>query len=106
MTQRYSVPTIRKDDGAVMENMGRFSRGVVRAVFESIGGVERMAQWADENPGEFYTKMFAKTITRETEVNTSEGVDALLARLDAAEQAGVIDADYEVLDAEDDDEAE
>lgn len=88
-------------DGAVMENMGKFSRGVVRSVFESIGGVERMAEWADENPAEFYTKIFAKTITRETEISASEGVEALLERLDAAEDAGeIIDADFEVLPGE------
>jgi P2-related tail formation protein len=93
------LPTVRASDGAVMENMGRYSRGVVKAVFESIGGVERMAEWADENPGEFYTKLFAKTITRETEIGTTEGVEALLERLDEAEKSGdVIDAEFEVLE--------
>ena len=82
-----------------MEHMGRFSRGVVRSVFESIGGVERMAEWADENPSDFYTKIFAKTITRETEVQTSEGVERLLDRLDEAEANGeIIDAEWEELD--------
>lgn len=102
MAKKFSPPAIRKDEGAVMEHMGKYSRSVVRSVFESIGGIERMAEWADENPGEFYTKMFAKTITRETEVSTTEGVDALLDRLDRAEEQGIIDADYEILEEDED----
>ena len=50
--------------------------------FEMIGGVEAMAAWAEENRGEFYTKLFPKVITREVEVNASEGIEDLLRHLD------------------------
>lgn len=55
------------DDGTVLLSAGRYAREAVLTTFEMIGGVERMAEWADENPKDFYTKLFAKTITREVE---------------------------------------
>jgi hypothetical protein len=74
-------------DGAVIQHAGRYARECVLVAFEMIGGVERMADWADKNPGEFYTKLYAKTITRDTELHTSEGVEDLLAKLKAERSA-------------------
>lgn len=94
-------------DGAVIVHAGRYARECVLVAFEMIGGVERMAAWASENPGEFYTKLFPKVITREVEVSTTEGVEDLLAKLDRAERRAMtaeghptIDADYTIEDGE------
>lgn len=87
-----------------MANAGKYARNAVLTVFETIGGVERMAEWAEDNPGEFYTKLFAKTITRDNEHTVSDGVEDLLDRLDKAEQSemkeleSAIDADFELVD--------
>jgi hypothetical protein len=73
----------------------------VLLAFEMIGGVERMADWADKNPTEFYTKIFTKTITKEVELNASEGIEDLLLRLDGHQRSRepAIDADWEPADA-------
>jgi hypothetical protein len=69
-------------DGAVIAHAGRYSRECVLLAFEMIGGVERMASWADRNPELFYTRLFTKVITREVEVNAGQGIEDLLALLD------------------------
>lgn len=87
-------------DGAVIAHAGRYSRECVLVAFEMIGGVERMADWANENPGEFFTKLYPKVITKEVEVHASEGIEDLLARLDASPRpepmpAQIVDAEFE-----------
>jgi hypothetical protein len=71
-------------EGAVIPHVGRYAREVVLLAFEMIGGVDRMADWASKNPGEFYTRLFTKVITREVEVNASESVEDLLLMLERA----------------------
>lgn len=84
-------------DGAIMISAGKYARHAVMTAFEMIGGVKRMAEWADENPGEFYTKMFAKTITREVEERKSDSVEDLLDAIDAeaTDVTGAKDAEFE-----------
>jgi len=77
-----SVTPYGDADGAVIPHAGRYAREAVLLAFEMIGGVERMASWAEANPTEFYTRLFTKVITREVEVSASQGVEDLLARLD------------------------
>lgn len=77
--------------------------------FEMIGGVERMADWADENPGEFYTKLFPKILTREVEVQGTVTVEDAIARLDRkrrgeghpSDRADIQDADFEFVEDDD-----
>lgn len=90
--QLPAVPT-SASDGAIMVSAGKYARNIVLGVFEQIGGQDAMALWATENQTDFYTKMFSKTITRETVEDTSkESLEDLL---------DVIDADCEeVTDAE------
>lgn len=87
-------------DGAVIAHAGRYSREMVLLAFEMIGGVERMADWADRNPGEFYTKLFPKVITREVEVHAGQGIEELLAKLDGSSQTPlqqpITDAEYTI----------
>lgn len=74
-------------DAELYANVGRYAGAIVLTVFEQIGGVQRMAEWADENPGDFYTKSFGKIITAPKQVEHTGTVrieDAIRA-LDAEE---------------------
>jgi hypothetical protein len=87
-------------DGAVIPHAGRYARECVLVAFEMIGGVDRMAAWADANPGEFFTKLYPKVITKEVELHASEGIESLLSRLDEQERnpTPAEDADFEVVE--------
>lgn len=76
--------------GKIYEQVGKYARGAVLYAFEEVGGPKGLATWAKTNPGEFYTKLFPKIITRETEVHHTRGVDELM---------DIIDAEYEIDDA-------
>lgn len=84
-------------DGAVIPHAGRYARECVMIAFEMIGGVEAMADWAGKNKDLFYTRMYTKIMTKEVEIHASEGIEDLLARLDAAPRR---DHSHEVMDAE------
>lgn len=87
-------------DGAVIPHAGRYARECVLVAFEMIGGVEAMADWAQKNKTDFYTKLFPKVITKEVEVGTTEGVEDLLARLDAVDGRRAVAEEIVTLDAE------
>lgn len=53
------------------QHLGRFSGAMVLTVFEMIGGANRMSAWADQNPTDFYTKIFPKVISRSQQVDVS-----------------------------------
>ncbi|NJL72962.1 MAG: hypothetical protein HC888_16135 [Candidatus Competibacteraceae bacterium] len=82
-------------DGAILASAGKYARNAVMTVFDQIGGVERLAEVADENPEWFYEKLFAKTITREVETQKPEkSIDDYLDIIDAdCEEA--VDADFD-----------
>lgn len=40
----------------------RRANNAVQDAFDLIGGVPRLAVWANSNPGEFFTKLFTKTL--------------------------------------------
>lgn len=40
------------------------SANAIHDTFDLIGGVPRLAAWANENEGHFYTKLFSKTVER------------------------------------------
>jgi len=97
MARPPSIPSVGPH-GELMQSAGKRSRQLVMDAFEMIGGAERFAQWASENPSDFYTKLFSKTIATEAEVNHSVGIEAALADLEEAERAGmVLDGEYEEL---------
>lgn len=78
-------------DGAVIVNGGKYARHAVLAAFEMLGGVPAMVEWAKEHPGEFYTKLFARTIQKDVEVQSSRSVEDLLGEIDGE----VVDAEFE-----------
>ena len=55
--------------GKIYEQVGKYASGAVLYAFEEIGGPKGLAAWAARNPDDFYTKLFPKIITRETEVH-------------------------------------
>jgi hypothetical protein len=53
------------------QHVGRFAGALVMSCFEQIGGLPRMAAWADGNPTDFFTKLFPKMISRSQQVDVS-----------------------------------
>lgn len=78
--------------GELMPHMSARARTrTIDALFEAAGGFERALAWidrGDENFGEFFTKVWAKGAAKPVSVehSASEGVEALLEKLDAAER--------------------
>lgn len=97
MSQSLRLPDT-DSDGALYQHVGRYAGRMVLTAFDMIGGVDRLADWADKNPGEFFTKVFPKVITKPHELSVSDGVESLLERLDAGEHAEVIEGTHRVLD--------
>lgn len=98
-TPSRAVADMPQISGEAFQHVGRYAGAVVLAVFEQIGGVERMSTWADENPTDFYTKLFPKVIQRSAQVDVSGTVtiDDAISRLENRP----IDGQYEeVADAE------
>ena len=90
---RPDVPVVMQ--GAIYENAGKYARGAVLYAFEAVGGPQGLAEWAQDNPDAFYTKMFTKIITKEVEVTDRRGIDELLDALDG-EYSVVQDAEVGV----------
>lgn len=85
-------------DGALYQHVGRYAGRMVLTAFDMIGGVDRLADWADKNYGEFATKLLPKIIAKPVEHNVSEGVEDLLSRLDAADSAQVIEGEHRFVE--------
>lgn len=66
-----SMPTISAE---AYQHVGRYAGAIVMACFEQIGGLSMFADWASQNRTDFYTKMFAKTVQRSTQVDVSGSV--------------------------------
>lgn len=45
----------------------------IRLAYEGIGGDQAFTKWAQENPGEFYTKILVKIVPSELEHSGPEG---------------------------------
>jgi hypothetical protein len=80
-TRRYpTTPVIY--EGEIFKNVGKYARGAVLFAFEQIGGPQGLADWAQDNPDDFYTKLFPKIIARESEVHHTRSVDDLMDAID------------------------
>jgi hypothetical protein len=91
-------------DGSLTPYMSARRRMEIHDIaFENIGGVEAYSDWARSNKTEFY-RQWSRGAVRAThlEVSADEGVEALLARLDAGEHARVIDGTATVVEDEGD----
>lgn len=76
------------------QHVGRFSGAIVLACFEQIGGLERMARWADTNPTDFFTKVFPKIMARTAQVDVSGSItiDEAISRLESG--TAPVEGDY------------
>lgn len=87
--------------GSIMANSGRHLRNAVAAAFEMIGGTQALAEWAQTNKGDFYTKLMPKLIVKEIQVDDRRSIDDMVLELDGValpprkEAEKVVDADWE-----------
>jgi len=87
-----SVP-VNVMDGEIYKSVGKYARGAVLFAFEQMGGPPALTRWAEDNPDEFYTKLFPKIIARESEVTHHKTVDQLM---DVIDGDYVVDGDEEI----------
>jgi hypothetical protein len=71
------------------QHVGRFAGALVLSCFEQMGGLPRMVTWADQNPTDYYTKLFPKMISRSQQVDVSGTltIDDAITRLERMESA-------------------
>lgn len=85
--------------GDMMPFMSARARtATIDALFEASGGFPRALAWieaSDENYGEFFIKVWAKGAARPSMVEhmASEGLEDVLAKLDAGEHAKVVEGE-------------
>jgi hypothetical protein len=82
------------------QHVGRFAGALVLSCFEQMGGLPRMVTWADQNPTDFYTKLFPKMISRSQQVDVSGTltIDDAITRLERMESAEFSEiADFEEI---------
>lgn len=93
-----TVNTLPVVSAEQLQHVGRYASAVVMAVFEQIGGVQRFASWADQNPTDYYTKLLPKAMSRIAQVDHSVSVtlDDAITRLESQ----TIEADYTEVDLE------
>lgn len=80
--------------------VGRFAGAIVMSCFEQIGGLPRMAAWADSNPTDYYTKLFPKLISRSQQVDVSGTLtldDAITRLENQATGNSPVDADFDEI---------
>ena len=84
--------------GEAYQHIGRFAGALVLSCFEQIGGLPRMADWADQNPTDFYTKLFPKMISKTAQVDHTGSItlDDAISRLESTSDP--IEADFEEFD--------
>lgn len=88
MTPAKAVASLPQISGEAFSHVGRYAGAVVLACFEQIGGLQRMAQWADQNPTDYYTKIFGKVVQRSVSADISGTVtiDDAISRLESNSQ--------------------
>lgn len=100
MSRKFS-PVMSGPDGSLAPNLGRYHRLQASIVYEMNGGILWFADWAEKNPGEFFTKVYPKLIPKEVEVQSVESVDDLLLRIAKERDKHTIDVTpREVQDAD------
>ena len=78
------------------------SANAIHDTFDLIGGVPRLATWANENQGEFFTKLFSKTIERAGKVEHSGEIKIISAVPRTTLDGTVEDGDFVEIPKSDD----
>lgn len=78
------IPVISADQ---YSHIGKYAGAIVLSVFEQMGGLPMMVDWAEQNRTDFYTKLMPKLIQRSTAVEHSGTltIDDAINRLENAE---------------------
>lgn len=78
------IPVISADQ---YSHIGKYAGAIVLSVFEQMGGLPMMVDWASQNRTDFYTKLMPKLIQRSTAVEHSGTltIDDAINRLENAE---------------------
>lgn len=97
------LPVSLPEGGLLPHVSARLRRQTIDAVFEMTGGTERLAAWAeksDDNYKVFVTQVWApgQAKSANVELGVSDGLEAMLDKLDRAERAQTIDAAYSELE--------
>ena len=103
MSKFNQFPVAMPGGGLMPHMSARLRTELVDALFVASGGFERALAWierSDANYEVFFTKIWAKGAARSTnvEVGVSEGVEALLEKLDAGEHAQVVNGTARVVE--------
>ncbi len=79
-----AISSLPEISGEAYAHIGKYSGALVLAAFEAIGGMERFAFWASQNPTDYYTKIFSKTIQKSQQVDISAtlSIDDAIERLE------------------------
>ena len=89
----WSALPMSTPDGQLLPHLSAKARTrMVDEVFHGAGGFDRLLAWvekSDDTYGEFITKVWAKGTIKpvSNELSLGDGVEALLARLDAGDNA-------------------
>lgn len=100
---KFAQFPVAMPSGDLMPHMSaRLRTATIDALFVASGGFEKAQAWIeknDENYADFF-KIWAKGASRSTnvEVGVSEGVEALLEKLDAGARAPVINGTARTID--------
>lgn len=95
-----TMPVVGDGMGAVVANSGRHLRNAIVTAFDMIGGVAALADWAQTNRTDFYTKLMPKVIPKEVLVDDRRSVDDLILELDGTplpprRAENVVDGEFE-----------
>jgi hypothetical protein len=97
--QLANIPSVAAD---LYANVGRYAGAAVLTVFEQIGGTDKMAEWAEENPSDFYKSVFTKIISspKTVEVSGRVTIEDAIKALDMEEGVDYYPAPSDAQDAE------
>ena len=70
--------------------LGRLARENVVAVFDRMGGIEAMAEWAQENRSEFYRGIYARLLPSDSNVAIDDGRERTVAELTDEELTAIL----------------
>lgn len=89
------LPAAVPGGGLLPHMSARLRTEIIEAVFQGAGGPERLLAWVEKDDNNYsrFIEIWARGAVRSSnvEISASEGVEALLEKLDRAENAKLID---------------
>lgn len=105
-TPRGMLADIPSIDAALYQSVGRYAGAAVMTAFEQIGGTQRLAEWAEANPTDFYKGVFTKLIAAPKQVEVSGTVNfrQALEALNLEPGTGYTEVEDAVIEEDEDEE--